>query len=135
MRAYHKERTTRGTGEPMHVMLFLDDNSMVIYRNGFKFGLHAREATGHETIKRLAETGDTTGTGYRELDVNDKLANETIALGRKYRQELDRAGILPINAELLSSEKKELLLNNPINISQDFQDKARELYESAGICV
>jgi len=116
-------------------MLFLDEDCMIACVNGiFAFGLHATSATGHETIRRLAETGDTAGTGYREIDVDDRLAGETIALGKKYRQEFDRKGILPMDTELRpQAEKHQLLSSSGKYIPGDFQAKALELYLSAGI--
>jgi len=121
----------------MHVLLFLDVDSMVVYWQGtFGYGLHARDATGHETIRQLAETRNTAGTCYRELEVDDNLAQEIIALGTRYRQDLARRGILPLDAELRpKEEKRRLLYESRQHIFKEFQDKARELYESAGICL
>ncbi|MCX6818424.1 MAG: hypothetical protein NT129_00290 [Candidatus Aenigmarchaeota archaeon] len=136
MKAYHKQREDNG----MHIMLLLERNldCMVVYKNGFfDFGLWSIEATGHETIKKIAETGIVDGTKYRELQVDDKLADETTRIGTDYRIELNRLGIRPIYTELRSVEEKHHLLNSPVPKElkefQDFQVLARELYESAGI--
>jgi hypothetical protein len=136
MRAYHKQREDNG----MHIMLLLERNldCMVVYRNGsFDFGLWTREATGHETIRKIAETGSIDETQYKEVKVDDKLANETVKLGTDYRIELNTLGIRPLYAELRSVEEKHHLLNIPVPKElkefQALQIAARELYESAGI--
>ncbi|MBI2583928.1 MAG: hypothetical protein HYW25_04640 [Candidatus Aenigmarchaeota archaeon] len=50
MQAYRKER------KEMHLLLFLEEDSMVVYRDGrFAYGLHAKDATGHESVRWLAE--------------------------------------------------------------------------------
>lgn len=134
MKAYYKERIFDDR-KPVQVLLFLDEDNMIVNLDGtFAYGLHAKEGTGHKTIKQLAKTENTAGTGYREIEVDEPLARKAIRLGKMYRTVLDKKGILPLDAELRKKEEKDSLLYGSREcIPKDFQEKAKELYESAGI--
>lgn len=134
MRIYHKSINLKRT--EIGILLLPDEDGFVI-RKGVMFSYcpNASRITGHLTRAPPGRPSDyeDLGDGLEENKrmVVMEMARDVAALGRGYREDMARRGVLPMDAEISGCNGQ--LLESLKQIPLEFRQKAMELYSSLGL--